>query len=101
MAHEKAGESKQTRMRFRGPAVNNNTEAPELRKKRKSRKDQPVRPLKTSISQAWAERTGNEEVRDAAPEAPAGWTIFELAIPDCDLLEEDLGWVADVEDMDA
>ncbi|KAI0749922.1 hypothetical protein C8Q80DRAFT_1100827, partial [Daedaleopsis nitida] len=104
MTRDDNGDSSVIRPQFRGPPVNNKHDAPGQKKRRKgkmtARRSAPEHPYQECISKRWAERTGNEQVHSAAPGAPEEWTIFTLAIPDGDLLAEDLGWVADAEDDD-
>ncbi|KAI0731278.1 hypothetical protein C8Q76DRAFT_612206, partial [Earliella scabrosa] len=102
IASEAGVESVQSRSRFWGPPVNNNSDAPAQRKKkaRKNCSQAPARPFKACISDSWAVRTGNIAVHESAPDTPVGWTIFDLEIPEGDLVPDGLGWVADVEDME-
>ncbi|KAI1783782.1 hypothetical protein LXA43DRAFT_902877 [Ganoderma leucocontextum] len=96
-------ESTQRRGRFRGPPINYNNEPPRQKRRRLTAIQgaaphfQVDKPYKECISTKWVESTANEATLEGAPDAPTGWTIFNLTIANEALNTDDLGWVADTE----
>ncbi|PIL25673.1 hypothetical protein GSI_11423 [Ganoderma sinense ZZ0214-1] len=104
LAKTVVSESAQRRGRFRGPRINYNTEVPRQKRRRVASQGttphfQVDKPYKECVSAKWAGSTANgEAILEGAPDAPTGWTIFNLVIPDDALEADDLGWVADIDD---